>query len=404
MSTVTIPRDALAGEYPAGGVRFDAWAVALLFVFQIGGYVDGWAHNHFDTIESFFTPWHAILYGGFALSALYLVVPAWRNHRAGYDWAHSLPRGYFVSLLGVGLFAVAGFCDMIWHILLGVEANIDAFMSPPHIALFTGTLLMLSGPVRSIVSRRDPDRRSWALNGPLIIAMSCYLLGLSFILQPWLSVGTADASATFGPNSPRWTQRVREIETVSKLPTLSPGATDVGGLHAESGTTIAQATAKSENSKILPYYLQRMGVAAIIIHSALLMGIVLYLVKLGRVPPGAFTLVIFLAVLGQSLMRELSLPSGFMWPQVVVGLIGGVIADLLYAWWRPRADRPRALYAFAFCVPAIFYLVYFAALLWFGGDLWWSSHMVFGSMLYAGGIGVLLATLMAGAGASASTA
>lgn len=100
-------------------------------------------------------------------------------------------------------------------------------------------------------------------------------------------------------------------------------------MHAELGAAAAQATAKSENSKILPLYLQRIGVAAISIHIALLMGIVLYLVKLDRVPPGALTLVVFLAVLGQSLMRKRSLPLGFMWPQVLVGLIGGIIADML---------------------------------------------------------------------------
>ncbi len=100
-------------------------------------------------------------------------------------------------------------------------------------------------------------------------------------------------------------------------------------MHAELGAAAAQATAKSENSKILPLYLPRIGVAAISIHIALLMGIVLYLVKLDRVPPGALTLVVFLAVLGQSLMRKRSLPLGFMWPQVLVGLIGGIIADML---------------------------------------------------------------------------
>jgi hypothetical protein len=386
---------AKAQDYPTSEVRFDNGAVALLLLFVIGGYVDGWAHNHFDIIETFFTPWHAVLYGGFALSALYFIIPAWRNHRRGYDVAHVLPRGYLVSLLGALLFAVAGVCDMIWHILFGVEASVDALMSPPHIFLFTSGLLMFSGPVRSIVSRRDPDRRSWAANGALVIAMACYSLTLSFILQPWLSSGTADASALFGPHAPRWTQRVRDLEATGKPAPFIAGTADIGGLHGELSAPAAQATLKSENTKILPYYLQRIGVASIIIEATLLMGVLLYLVKLRRVPPGAFTVIVFLTVLGVSVMRELSLPPGFVLPQVAIGLITGVIADLLYGSWKPHAGSPRALYGFAFCVPAIFYALYFAAMAAFGGGSWWSGHMLLGSILYAGGIGILLATLVA---------
>jgi hypothetical protein len=33
-----------------------AWTVA-------GIYLDGWAHNH-GKVDSFFTPWHAVLYSG----------------------------------------------------------------------------------------------------------------------------------------------------------------------------------------------------------------------------------------------------------------------------------------------------------------------------------------------------
>ena len=28
-----------------------------------GLYIDGWAHNHGFVDDSFFTPWHAVLYG-----------------------------------------------------------------------------------------------------------------------------------------------------------------------------------------------------------------------------------------------------------------------------------------------------------------------------------------------------
>jgi hypothetical protein len=32
---------------------------------MIGLFVDGWAHNNLQSLETFFTPWHAIFYSGF---------------------------------------------------------------------------------------------------------------------------------------------------------------------------------------------------------------------------------------------------------------------------------------------------------------------------------------------------
>src|SRR5215469_12275517 len=51
---------------PEGGPRFDRIA-ALLSALVVGGvFLDGWAHNHGKVDQSFFTPWHALLYSAFA--------------------------------------------------------------------------------------------------------------------------------------------------------------------------------------------------------------------------------------------------------------------------------------------------------------------------------------------------
>src|SRR5215813_7543686 len=40
------------------------WAVAFFATwFVIGSYLDGWAHTH-RLPDSFFTPWHAVIYSG----------------------------------------------------------------------------------------------------------------------------------------------------------------------------------------------------------------------------------------------------------------------------------------------------------------------------------------------------
>jgi hypothetical protein len=102
------------------------WGVALSSIwFGTGLYLDGWAHTH-ALPDTFFTPWHGVIYSGFSLAALVLVVALWQNWRLG------MPTGYRLSLVGVGLFLVGGVADLFWHTFLGIEANLSAEYSPPH--------------------------------------------------------------------------------------------------------------------------------------------------------------------------------------------------------------------------------------------------------------------------------
>jgi hypothetical protein len=66
------------------GARFD-WAAAILSaIFTAGLFLDGWAHNHDKVDQSFFTPWHAVFYGGFVLYALFLVGALVANRSRGF--------------------------------------------------------------------------------------------------------------------------------------------------------------------------------------------------------------------------------------------------------------------------------------------------------------------------------
>src|SRR5262245_27710062 len=64
--TVRTPRHVRLGR-PEGGPRFDAFAALLSAAFVGGLFLDGWAHNHGKVDQSFFTPWHAILYSSYAI-------------------------------------------------------------------------------------------------------------------------------------------------------------------------------------------------------------------------------------------------------------------------------------------------------------------------------------------------
>src|SRR5438552_2538577 len=85
---------------PASSAGLD-WATVALSTWFIGGvFVDGWAHNHIPQLESFFTPWHAVLYSGFAATALLMLGVFMRNVAAGFHWRSALPSGYGLSLIG----------------------------------------------------------------------------------------------------------------------------------------------------------------------------------------------------------------------------------------------------------------------------------------------------------------
>ena len=106
---------------------------AMLWMF-IGAWVDASAHRYIiDELESFFTPWHGILYSGFGvvvLSALYV-----KNKMRDFK--------FDVGILGACIFAVGGGSDAIWHSLLGIEVGIEPLITPSHLMLFLGAFLML---------------------------------------------------------------------------------------------------------------------------------------------------------------------------------------------------------------------------------------------------------------------
>lgn len=117
-----------------------AWLVAALFS-------DGWAHSNVPELEGFFTPWHGALYTGLVVNAAWI---AWlaRSGRAG-DRLLALPVGYGWGALGVAVFAAGGLADMLWHVAWGVEVGVDALLSPSHLVLLAGGMLILTSALRS---------------------------------------------------------------------------------------------------------------------------------------------------------------------------------------------------------------------------------------------------------------
>ena len=107
--------------------------VAMLWFF-IGAWIDSSAHTYLlDDIETFFTPWHAVLYSGYAFSVLVAVYV--KNKIKDYK--------FDVGVLGAVIFGIGGASDAVWHTLLGIETGVEPLVSPSHLMLFLGAFLML---------------------------------------------------------------------------------------------------------------------------------------------------------------------------------------------------------------------------------------------------------------------
>lgn len=172
------------------------WLVLALFS-------DGWAHFNVPELEGFFTPWHGMLYSGFTAAATWIGVMALRREgslgaalRAPLAAARQLPAGYPLAAAGVVVFAVGGVLDLLWHTVFGVEAGVDALVSPSHLTLFTGGVLLLSAPVRGAWHRPDlltgdfrsrfPELLSLALTAGLV---AFFLLYVSAFVRPGIDEG-----------------------------------------------------------------------------------------------------------------------------------------------------------------------------------------------------------------------
>lgn len=183
------------GGRPHTSVRDDLATTGFGVWLILGLFTDGWAHLNLPGLETFFTPWHGLLYSGFTAGALWLAVLALRGRRLGLPWSRALPVGYPLSAVGVLLFGLGAVGDMAWHLAFGVETGIDALLSPTHLVLLTGGALVLSGALRAAWARPVPVEGP-TLRSELSASLSLTLvtaLGAFFLL--YLSVFTGPAAA-----------------------------------------------------------------------------------------------------------------------------------------------------------------------------------------------------------------
>lgn len=297
-------------------------ATALLSIWILGGlYLDGWAHHALPELESFFTPWHAVLYAGLAATAGWIAAQALLGYRRGLRGAQAVPYGYGLGLAGAGLFGLAGALDLVWHTAFGIEENLAALLSPPHLALGVGAGLMITSPLRAAWSSGSEEGRpSFTRFLPTLLSVTLTVTAAAFFL--------AYAS------------------------TFSSGVAAAGG-----GAGLGRADVHASR--------QVTELSSVLITNLLLTAPLLAMIARWRIPFGSATL-LFVSVAGLS-SAEHSFKSGEL---ILAAAAGGVAADTLVALLRPSLQRPAALRVVATAIPAALWLSYFAVTALFSGLAW----------------------------------
>ena len=156
------------------GSIFTSFGILLV---TVGGSWD--ITNHLlSKPESFFSPPHALMYSGVAISLTGVVLSfvGWRNLQKFKD-------SYFLSLkiklIGIGLLTGAGPLDFIWHSYFGL----DGLLSPPHFTLITGMFLCSVGGMIGISRYLKFHNSQPAVKYLLILAVIPVWLSASGIIS-----------------------------------------------------------------------------------------------------------------------------------------------------------------------------------------------------------------------------
>lgn len=162
----------------------------------IGLFLDGSFHQNLaGAEESFFTPWHAVFYSGFVASAAWLARLSLRRASGAPDgFLRHLPPGYRAARDGILLFAAGGVGDALWHSRFGVEKGIDALLSPTHLLLFAGLLLILAAPLRA--ASAGATARPWLQVGALTAVTALVGFFVNFV---WGLGISAQARVAYDP-------------------------------------------------------------------------------------------------------------------------------------------------------------------------------------------------------------
>ena len=344
-----IPRVVDSGsERPFATARQDTVTILLALWAMLGVFIDGWAHSEIiETIESFFTPWHAVLYSGFTGAGGWILYQVLSRQERGepFDLAR-IPVGYGLGLVGAAVFGLAGIGDMTWHTLFGIEVGTEALLSPTHFGLFSGLGLMLSVPLRANWAARTEVDRSFGSFFPTLLSVTLTAAGTAFFLM-YLSP---------------FTERYSSAELMNWL--------------------------RFDGLMPLAEQFQELGVAGFLMTSIVFVAPLLLMARRWRLPFGSATFLMTIIAVGMSGLE------GFDGGETIMAAgIGGLTADVILRKLVVGPSPVCGLRVMAAVVPAVTWTVYFGIVAAFWG-LGWVVEFWSGTIVLSALVGFAIAYLM----------
>jgi hypothetical protein len=306
------------------------WTVALLgATFVLGAYVDAWAT---EKSSNPIAPWQdAPVDLAWLAIAAFLATTFGRSLAAGVAWRAALPPGYHLALAGALLFGLGALADVYYRLAFGSRLGLEALLSPPHLAQLAGGGLIVAAPLNQALRER-PERAGW----PVVVSAALTLAALNFFT-----------------------------------------------LYANPLIDVWPARGQPQS-----WLTQNLGVAAIVIQTSLLIGVMLLLIRSFELPRGSLTVICAL----DGVFVVLVHPHVELYP---VALGTGLAADGLLLRLRPEATRTTGLRVFSAVVPAAYTLLYWAAIVLLEGGSAWSGQLWIGVVL-ASALGGFLVSYLAG--------
>jgi len=314
--------------------REDAITVALGGWMLAGVVADSWAHVN-RLPDTFFTPWHALMYSGFV--ALFAWV-LWVSTRAepgteGTPLLRRIPVGYGFSVAAGFVMLVAAVGDGLWHTIFGIEANFEAVLSPTHQALFLSMLVLLATAFRAAFASATPGPAPSPREfGPALASLAA-MLGL-------LDIYFSSVSPFYRPSA-----------TMAVLSSAPVGSVD--------------------------YVLVKQGFIDILAMTVLLVGPVLLAMRRWRLPLGSATVLLTVPNLLVLLIHDVE--HGWL---LLAPIAGGLFADWRIARSSPAGDDDRTSLVVAMGTPAVMWSVYFVVLS-LGQRITWAPELWSGSIVFA---------------------
>jgi hypothetical protein len=337
-------RLATSGEGRPSATRKDDLVTSLLSgLLVLGLFLDGWNHLNLQEgkLGPFLTPWHFGLYFGFTVTGLWILSRG--QQRGSWNLAR-VPRGYGSALVGMGISTVAMAGDAAWHTMFGVETGVARVISPFHLVLFIGAVLLVTSSFRSACSARTPAKihtlREFA---PALLSITLAAAMIAFLFQ-------------FASPYVLWTSN-----------------------------SLVQLSAQSPFHETMLIY----GLLAVLVTNLIMVTPVLMILRRWEPPFGTCTFLFGgVAVLSASM-------TNLAWAgPVAAAVAGGLIADLAIARLRPTPNRPAATRAVGAIIPAGLWGSHFAAL-HYGYGITWPVELWLGAIVLAAFAGIGLSLLTA---------